>query len=108
KLFAAPPKLSYPVAIAATPEGNVYVAVDEQGSLGRMPGGGKILLLTDRDFDGAADVVTEFAKVEHPRGVCYRAGAVWVMHPPELSVFHDDNGDGVADRRETLVTGLTT
>src|SRR5262249_25484667 len=28
--------------------------------------------------------------------------------PPYLSVFHDDNGDGVADRQEVLVTGLTT
>jgi putative membrane-bound dehydrogenase-like protein len=107
-LFAAPPKVSYPVAIAAAPEGDVYVAVDEQGSLGRAPGGGKIVRLTDRDFDGAADVVTEFAQVEHPRGVAYRAGAVWVMHPPDLSVFHDEDGDGIADRSETLVTGLTT
>jgi putative membrane-bound dehydrogenase-like protein len=107
-LFAAPPQVSYPVAIAATPDGQVYVAVDEQGSLGRTPGGGKILLLKDRDFDGDADTTTEFCKVEHPRGVCYQRGAVWVMHPPDLSVFHDDSGDGVADRKETLVTGLTT
>ena len=107
-LFAAPPKVNYPVAIAAAPTGEVYVAVDEQGSLGRTPGGGKILRCVDRDGDGKADDVTVFAKVEHPRGVCYRAGSVWVMHPPTLSVFHDDDGDGVADRQDVLVTGLTT
>ncbi|NJN05962.1 MAG: hypothetical protein HC814_05735 [Rhodobacteraceae bacterium] len=28
--------------------------------------------------------------------------------PPTLSVFHDDDRDGVADRRETLVTGIST
>ncbi|MGE3806291.1 MAG: CotH kinase family protein, partial [Gemmataceae bacterium] len=38
-LFAAPPQVSYPVALAAAPTGEVYVAVDEQGSLGRTPGG---------------------------------------------------------------------
>jgi putative membrane-bound dehydrogenase-like protein len=107
-LFAAPPKVSYPVAIAATPSGAIFVAVDEQGSLGRKPGGGKILLCVDRDGDGKVDDITVFAKVDHPRGVCVRGNSVWVMHPPTLSVFHDDDGDGIADRQEVLVTGLTT
>ncbi len=107
-LFAAPPQVNYPVAIAAAPTGEVFIAVDEQGSLGRTSGGGKILRCLDRDDDGRVDDITVFARVEHPRGVCYRQGAVWVMHPPTLSVFHDENGDGVSDRHETLVTGLTT
>ena len=104
-LFAAPPKVNYPVAIAAAPDGAVYVAVDEQGSLGRTPGGGKILRCVDEDGDGKVDGVTVFAKVEHPRGVIAQDGKVWVMHPPTLSVFHDDDGDGVSDRQEVLVTG---
>ncbi len=107
-LFAAPPKVGYPVAIAAAPTGEVFVAVDEQGSLGRTPGGGKVLRCVDRDGDGKVDEVKVFAKMEHPRGVLCRGNTVWVMHPPTLSVFHDDNGDGVADRQEVLVTGLTT
>ncbi|MBO0699335.1 MAG: CotH kinase family protein, partial [Zavarzinella sp.] len=107
-LYAAPPKVSYPVAIGAGPSGEIYVAVDEQGSLGRAAGGGRILRCLDKDGDGKVDSVTVFAKVEHPRGVVYRDGAVWVMHPPTLSVFHDDDGDGIADRQDVLVTGLTT
>jgi putative membrane-bound dehydrogenase-like protein len=107
-LFATPPRVNYPVAIACEPTGAIYVAVDEQGSLGRTPGGGKILRCVDKDGDGKVDEVTTFAKVDHPRGVVYRDGKVWVMHPPTLSVFHDDNGDGVSDRQEVLVTGLTT
>jgi putative membrane-bound dehydrogenase-like protein len=107
-LFAAPPKVNYPVAIAAEPSGAIYVAVDEQGSLGRTPGGGKILRGIDRDGDGKIDDVTVFAKVDHPRGVCYRDGSVWVMHPPTLSVFRDEDGDGVSDQEAVLVTGLTT
>ena len=107
-LFAAPPKVSYPVAIACEPTGAVYVAVDEQGSLGRTPGGGRILRCVDRDDDGKVDNVTVFAQVEHPRGVTFRNGKVWVMHPPDLSVFEDTDGDGVSDSQNVLVTGLTT
>ena len=58
------------LTIAAEPTGAIYVAVDEQGSLGRTPGGGKILRCVDRDGDGKVDEVTVFAKVDHPRGVC--------------------------------------
>ncbi len=107
-LFAIPPKVNYPVAIACEPGGAVYVAVDEQGSLGRTPGGGRILRCVDKDGDGKVDEVTVFCKVDHPRGVVYRDGKVWVMHPPTLSVFEDTDGDGVADKHEVLVTGLTT
>ena len=47
-LFAAPPKVGYPVALAATPTGELFVAVDEQGSIGRTPGGGKVLRVSIR------------------------------------------------------------
>ena len=78
-LFAAPPRVNYPVAVACEPSGAVYVAVDEQGSLGRTPGGGRILRCVDMNDDGKVDEVTVFAKVDHPRGVTYRDGKVWVM-----------------------------
>ena len=42
-LFAAPPKVGYPVTLSVAPDGAVYVAVDEQGSLGRTPGGGRVV-----------------------------------------------------------------
>src|SRR5262249_44566345 len=42
-LSGAPPQVNYPVAIAATPTGEVFIAVDEQGSLGRTKGGGRVL-----------------------------------------------------------------
>ena len=35
-------------------------------------------------------------------------GKVWVLHPPFLSVFRDEDGDGASDRQEVLVSGLTT
>ncbi len=107
-LFAAPPGVNYPVTVSVGPDGAVYVAVDEQGSLGRTPGGGRVVRCIDQDGDGKADVVNVFARMDHPRGVVATDGKVWVLHPPLLSVFHDDDGDGTSDRQETLVSGLTT
>jgi putative membrane-bound dehydrogenase-like protein len=106
-LFAAPPKVGYPVALAAAPTGELFVAVDEQESIGRTPGGGKVLRCVDKDGDGKVDEVTVFAKMDHPRGLIYQGGSLWVLHPPFLSVYHD-GGKGVADRSEVLVTGLTS
>ncbi len=106
-LFAAPPRVGYPVALAAAPTGELFVAVDEQGSIGRTPGGGKVLRCVDRDGDGKVDEVTVFAKMDHPRGLIYQDGRLWVLHPPFLSVYHD-GGKGVAEKSEVLVTGLTS
>ena len=107
-LFAAPPKVGYPVTLSVAPDGAVYVAVDEQGSLGRTPGGGRVVRCIDDDGDGKADRVNVFAKMEHPRGVIAQDGKVWVLHPPMLSVFRDEDGDGTSDRQDVLVSGLTT
>ncbi len=107
-LFAAPPKVNYPVTLSVAPDGAVFVAVDEQGSLGRTPGGGRIMRCLDVDGDGKADQITTFARADHARGVIALEGKVWVLHPPLLSVFRDEDGDGVSDRQETLVSGLTT
>ncbi len=107
-LFARSPEVNYPVTISAEPSGAIYVASDEQGSLGTDKNGGKVLRCVDRDGDGVMDSVTTFCRVDHVRGVFFRGGDVWVCHPPFLSVFHDDNSDGVADRSQQLVSGLTT
>jgi putative membrane-bound dehydrogenase-like protein len=106
-LFAAPPKVNYPVAVAATPTGELFVAVDEQGSIGTKAGGGKVLWCVDRDGDGKVDEITVFAKMEHPRGLIYQNGKLWVLHAKTLSVYEDE-GKGVAGKSEVLVTGLTS
>ncbi len=106
-LYAAPPKVNYPVALATAPNGDLFVAVDEQGSVGTKPGGGKVLRCVDRDGDGKVDEVTTFAKMDHPRGLIYQDGRLWVLHSSFLSVYHD-GGKGVAEKSEVLVTGLTS
>jgi len=107
-LFEAPPRTGYPVALSVAPEGAVYVAVDEQGSLGRTPGGGRVVRCIDENGDGKADRVNVFARMEHPRGLIAQDGKVWVLHPPLLSVFRDEDDDGTSDRQDVLVSGLTT
>ena len=107
-LFAKPPQVNYPVCLAAAADGTVFVGVDKQGSLGKKPGQGYVLRLQDTDGDGAADSINTFATMDHPRGLFFDNHKLWVLHPPLLSVFHDDNHDGTADRQEILVKGITT
>ena len=105
-MFAQPPDISYPTCLAAAPTGELYVGVDENGSLDAKPGRGRVVRCIDIDGDGKADKFNVFAKMDSPRGVIFDAGTLYVLHPPDLTAYHDDNGDGVADRSETLVKGI--
>lgn len=107
-MFGAPPEVNYPVCLTAAATGEVFVGVDEMGSLGKEPGRGKVLRCIDADGDGRADRICEFAKMDHPRGLIFDDDSLWVLHPPFLSVFHDNDGDGVADESEVLIEGIST
>ena len=107
-LFAGPPQVTYPVCITTSVAGEVFVGVDEQGSLGREPGRGKVVRCLDIDGDGKADQFNDFAKMDHPRGLVYDHGSLWVLHPPFLSVYRDVNGDGTSDESEVLIEGIST
>ena len=76
------------------------------GSLGAKPKRGKIIRCLDIDGDGKADKFNVFAEVDSPRGLWFDNNTLYVLHPPYLTAFHDDDGDGVADRREVLVKGI--
>jgi type 1 glutamine amidotransferase len=107
-VFAAPPDVNYPTCVAAAPTGEVFVGVDEMGSLGRKAGRGRVVRCVDTDGDGKADRFTDFAKMDHPRGLAWdgATGTLYVLHPPFLTAYHDDNGDGVSDRSDVLVKGI--
>lgn len=107
-LFGVPPSVNYPVCLTAAATGEVFVGVDDQGSLGKEPGRGKVLRCIDTDGDGRADQINEFARMDHPRGLVYDNGSLWVLHPPFLTVFHDTDGDGTADESERLIEGIST
>lgn len=115
-LFAEPPAVNYPTCVAASPDGVVYVGIDENGSLDKKPGRGRIVRCRDKDGDGQADEFVDFAKMDSPRGIIVLPGerindksaktSLIVLHPPHLSIYHDDTGDGVADRSDILVKDI--
>ena len=105
-LFASPPNISYPTCLEATPWGDVFVGVDLNGSLDQQRDRGWVVRCRDKDGDGVADEFLTFAKMDSPRGLVFDHNTLYVMHPPFLEAFHDDNGDGKADRSEILVRGL--
>ncbi|MDB6033955.1 MAG: putative heme-binding protein [Verrucomicrobiales bacterium] len=105
-LFAAPPDVGYPTCLAATPSGELFVGVDENGSLDAKPERGRVVRCIDTDGDGKADKFNVFAKMDSPRGVWFENNILYVMHPPLLEAFIDEDGDGVSDRSEVLLKGL--
>jgi len=126
-VFAMPPHGGYPTSVSAAIDGTIFVAIDENGSLGRdrnlasdleadakrRPGNpGKVVRMRDTDGDGKADEFKTFAEMESPRGVIWDGpsgtapGTLYVMSPPKLTAFTDTDGDGVSDKQEDILTGL--
>ena len=105
---AGPDVTPSPACLAVAPTGEVFVGIDMIGSLGKDPGKGRILKLTDKDNDGKMDGHTEFAVVDNPRGILVLGSRVYVLHTTfsketgkatgmALVVFEDKDGDGRAD-----------
>lgn len=114
-VWASTPQLYNPTNIDFDAKGRLYVAegVNYRGKGGRRPEGDRIVTLEDTDGDGKADKVTTFVQetgLASPLGVAAIDGKIVVSQPPDLLVYHDDNGDGVFDakseRREVLLTGF--
>ncbi len=106
-IFAAPPQVNYPVFVGASVEGDVYVSVDKNGSLGRGEHMGSVLRLRDTDADGKADEIKKFIPdIDSPRGLVWDHDRLYLMHPPHLSVFIDKDRDGVSDEQQILVKNI--
>ncbi|MBA4015631.1 MAG: hypothetical protein C0483_00435 [Pirellula sp.] len=106
-LFAAPPTVDCPVFVAAAPDGTLYVSSDRNGSLGRNAKQGRILRLRDTDGDGRCDEAKTFvADVDSPRGLVVDGNTVYVLHPPHISAYTDNDGDGVSDEERVLVKNV--
>jgi putative heme-binding domain-containing protein len=107
-VFAMPPDVMYPTAVSATGNGDVYVAIDEDGSLGKDPGKGRVVKCIDTNGDGKADKFITFARMDHPRGLYFDTSTdtLYVLHPPFIHAYRDTNGDGVSDTTETIATGI--
>jgi len=106
-LFAPWQMANYPTYLAAAPNGDLYVSSDGNASIGRSAARGRVLRLRDTDRDGRADQVTEFAPdVDSPRGILWDHDRLYVLHPPHISVYHDRDGDGVAEDSKRLISNI--
>ncbi|MEO0414548.1 MAG: ThuA domain-containing protein, partial [Verrucomicrobiota bacterium] len=106
-LFAPWQMANYPVYVAASPSGDLYVSSDGNGSIGRKPGRGRVLRLRDTDQDGRADEVIEFIRdIDSPRGLIWDQDRLYLLHPPHVSVFFDRDHDGVAEESKRLISDI--
>ncbi len=86
-----------PTAIEVGPGGEVYVASIE----------GLIWLMHDDDRDGDADRVQEFARdLRQPEGLAWSQEGLYVTEIDRVVRLNDDDGDGRADQRTTIVSGF--
>lgn len=84
--------------------GNVYPKTDSALKDPKF----RIKLLEDTNGDGVYDKSTIFAdKVGFPQGGVFYKGSLYATSAPDLLKFTDTDGDGVADKREVLLSGWT-
>jgi putative membrane-bound dehydrogenase-like protein len=112
-LFAAEPLLSSPSDIDVDSRGRVWVCevLNYRGKKETRPEGDRILVVEDTDGDGRADTQTVFHQgrdIDSALGICVIGEGpgrkVIVSCAPDVFIFHDDDGDLKADRRESLFT----
>lgn len=108
-LFACDPLVEYPSVIALGPrQGTLFVAHDYVTGLGiEIVRRDEVRLLEDTDHDGYADRSTVFAgDFNSIQGLAFDDGTVFVMHAPLLTSLKDIDGNGTADERRDLISGL--
>ncbi len=82
------------------PDGRLYVAES---------GANRILALADTNGDAAADLREEFAGgLSSPHSVSWHRGALYVGVPTGVVELKDEDADGKADARRTVVDGYPT
>jgi hypothetical protein len=100
-VFAAPPNVHYPTCLGAAPTGELFVGVDENGSIDAKGNRGRVVRCIDSNGDGRADKFNVYAEMDSPRGLWFDQNTLYVMHPPFVTAYHDDNGDGVGNEPAT-------
>lgn len=110
-LVAAEPLVLDPVAFDWDARGSLWVVEMADYPLGLDNAGakgGRIRVLEDQDKDGTYDRSTLFADgLNFPNGlITWREGVI-ITAAPDILYLEDTDGDGKADKREVLYTGLS-
>jgi putative heme-binding domain-containing protein len=101
ELVAKAPEIQFPTAIVTAPDGTIYLGQDPMD----MPG--PATTPADSVVSIKDGRVTVFAEnLWAVMGLEWVDDALYVVHAPYLSAFHDTDHDGKADHRIDLVTGL--
>lgn len=105
-----PGMISYPMFASFDSDGRLFVFESDgssptnQGMLTDPPY--HVRLLEDTDGDGKFDKSKIFAdSLSFPKGGVFYNGSLYVTSSPDLIRLTDTNGDGVADKREVVLTG---
>jgi len=110
-LVASEPQLLDPVAFDWDTQGRLWVVemADYPLGLGKDgAAGGRVRMLEDRDRDGSYEHSTLFADgLNFPNGIITWRDGVIVTAAPDVIFLRDTDGDGKADVREILLTGLS-
>lgn len=111
EVAAGPSLVQHPVMAAFDDRGRLFVSDNAGLNLNKadleQQKPNSVKLLVDSNNDGLYDRATVFAdKMTFPQGALWHLGSLYVMSPPSLWRLEDTDGDGVADVREELVTGL--
>lgn len=102
--------ISYPMMGTLDDRGRLFVCESSGNTLNDQQMAAhpdyRIRMLEDRDGDGVFDHATTFADhLTLPAGAVWYRGSLYVASPPDVFRFTDTDGDGIADRREVVVTG---
>jgi len=110
ELVVAEPLVQDPIAFAWGPDGKLWVVEMSDYPLGvdgKGGPGGRIKYLESTHGDGRYDKATLFLdKLSFPTGVVPWRKGVLVTCAPDILYAEDTDGDGKADRKVTLYTGL--
>ncbi len=109
ELAAAPPLVKHPMLAGFDDRGRLFIAESAGVNLKReelerqLPN--FVRMLEDTDGDGRFDKSTIFAdKMTFPMGALWHRGALYVASSGGIWRLEDTDDDGVADRREQIVT----
>jgi len=111
ELVAGPPLVTHPTMAAFDDRGRLYVCnnsgvnMSNQDLEKQLPN--SIRQLVDEDGDGRFDSYRVFAdNMTFPMGGAWHDGSLYVASPPNIWRLTDIDDDGVADRREVIVSGF--